>query len=102
MPTSRTDSRLPAWGDRLRRALIGLLVASVPSASRASSLPERLSVEPGEVRLDGNEARQQVAVTGHFADGSVRDLTAEAHFLVEPDGVARASKAGVVTAEGDG
>ena len=88
MPTSCADSRLPAWSDRLRRALLGLLVASATTAARASVVPERLSVEPAEIRLDGGDARQQVAVTGHFADGSVRDLTAEARFAVEPAGVA--------------
>ena len=102
MLTSCADSRLPAWSDRLRRALLGLLVASGTTAARASAVPERLSVEPGEIRLDGGDARQQVAVTGHFADGSVRDLTAEASFAVEPTGMARASKTGVVTPGGDG
>ena len=48
MPTSCADSRLPAWSDRLRRALLGLLVASGTTAARAASaVPERLSVEPG-------------------------------------------------------
>src|ERR687890_452650 len=102
MLTSCADSRLPARGDRLRRALLGLLIASATTAARASAVPERLTVEPGEIRLDGGDARQQVAVTGHFADGSVRDLTAEASFAVEPDGVARPSKAGVVTPGADG
>jgi hypothetical protein len=36
-------------------------------------------------------------VTGHYADGSVRDLTAEADFGLEPGGVAAVSAAGVVT-----
>src|SRR5688572_26603366 len=102
MLTSCADSRLPAWGARLRRALLGLLIASGTTTARASSVPERLSVEPGEIRLDGGDARQQGAVTGHFADGSVRDLPAEASFAVEPTGIARASITGVVTPEGDG
>src|SRR3954469_4512636 len=102
MLTSCADSRLPTWSNRLCRALLGLVVASATTAARASVVPERLSVEPGEIGLDGGDARQQVAVTGHFADGSVRDLTAEASFTVEPGGVARTSKAGVVTPGGDG
>ena len=102
MPTSCAYSRLSTWGDRLRRAVLGLLVASGTTAARASALPERLSVEPAEIRLDGGGSRQQVAVTGHFADGSVRDLTAEASFAVEPSGMARASETGVVTPQVDG
>src|SRR3954449_3218079 len=45
---------------------------------RAGAALERLSVAPSEIALIGGRARQQVAVTGHFADGSVRDLTGEA------------------------
>ncbi len=38
----------------------------------------RLEVEPAETILDGQRAHAQIIVTGHFADGSVRDLSREA------------------------
>ena len=62
----------------------------------------RISVEPAAIRLDGAGARQQVAITGQFADGSVRDLTGEARFVAEPAGVADVSSGGVVTPRTDG
>jgi Protein of unknown function (DUF1549)/Protein of unknown function (DUF1553) len=72
------------------------------TAAETNSVPERLLIEPPLVRLDGAQARQQIAVTGHFADGSVRDLTADAQFAVELEGVAAVSPSGVVTPTSDG
>ncbi|MBX6315840.1 MAG: DUF1549 domain-containing protein, partial [Isosphaeraceae bacterium] len=87
---------------RHTRSLLGVLVALAPIVSRAAEGPERISVEPSEVRLLGAEARQQLAVTGLDADGSIRDLTADARFTVEPAGLALASPTGVITPLADG
>ncbi len=88
---------------RLGRALIltGLLLApgAVVSRARAASPTAlvRISVAPTTIELVGVRARQQVAVTGYYADGSVRDLTYESRFAVVPTGLASAAPTGVVT-----
>jgi hypothetical protein len=97
----RLPLRPPAFSSRARLLAVAL-VACVASPASAAGPPVRISVEPATVRLVGAEARQQVAVTGHFADGSVRDLTAEARFAIVPEALAAASRSGVVTPRGDG
>jgi hypothetical protein len=62
----------------------------------------RISATPTTIELVGSQARQQVAVTGHFADGSVRDLTSEARFAVSPPGLVDASVTGVIRPRTDG
>jgi hypothetical protein len=95
--------------DRAREArglvLIWVLLASgaigaapAPAPEPASPpAPERISVEPSAIDLTGRRGRQQVAVSGYYADGSVRDLTGVTHFEVEPAGLARVANGGVVT-----
>src|SRR5262245_25908708 len=47
---------------------------------KAVGLPASLEILPVSVSLDGPRAVQQVIVTGKYADGTVRDLTAFADF----------------------
>ena len=77
------------------------VVLSLP-ASRGAETPARIAVEPPAVVLKGKTSRQQVAVTAVLADGSLRDVTAEARFSVEPAGVAGVSADGVVVPLDDG
>ncbi len=42
--------------------------------------PARLEVFPSAVKLTGPRSRMQLIVTGHYADGSVRDLTRDSQF----------------------
>src|SRR5262249_59864188 len=50
--------------------------------------PVKVTLEPAEVVLGGARSRQQLLVTGHYADGSVRDLTLGATFQTDrPDRV---------------
>jgi hypothetical protein len=63
--------------------------------------PASLIVKPDSVTLDGPRARQQLVVTGRYADGSVRDLTPLCEISCEaPDLVALAD--GYVTAKKNG
>jgi hypothetical protein len=58
-----------------------LLVLQLTAAAVAAEAPGRLvsiSVEPQSVTLQGAQARQALLVTGHFSDGSLRDVTAQA------------------------
>src|SRR5262245_342871 len=42
--------------------------------------PTRLEVFPPDVKLSGPRSRMQLVVTGHYANGSVRDLTRDSQF----------------------
>jgi hypothetical protein len=70
-----------------------LLAVAVLPATAAGTEPNtpglvRLSLEPADVVLSGAGARQQLLVTGYYADGSVRDLTGAATFTTDrPDRV---------------
>ena len=72
------------------------------SGEEANNRPLRLEVEPLAPKLIGGSSRQQLAIAGRFADGSIRDLTAEAKYRVVNDRVAVVNKQGVVTPVGDG
>ena len=43
--------------------------------------PVKLEVFPTQVKLSGQRQRQQLVVTGHYADGAVQDLTRVAEFV---------------------
>ena len=92
---ARADSDLGALDGRCRRE---------PHAGGRGAGPARISLAPATIELVGGRARQQVAVTGHYDDGSVRDLTYESRYAVVPPGLADASPTGVVRpgAEGQG
>jgi hypothetical protein len=60
--------------------------ANVPDASARAALigqPAALLVEPATVTLTGPRARQQLVVTGKYADGSLRDLTSVCDFACD-------------------
>jgi hypothetical protein len=50
------------------------IVAGMPRTPALEPALQRITVEPSE-RILGNKAEQQVVVTGHYADGSMRDVT---------------------------
>ncbi|HEX3151436.1 MAG TPA: DUF1549 and DUF1553 domain-containing protein [Gemmataceae bacterium] len=67
-----------------------LALAGLPSdpkeQARLIGQPTSLEVKPATVNLDGPRAGQQLVVTGKYADGTVRDLTAFATYTNEtPD-----------------
>ena len=53
--------------------------AGVPFGDPAIDKVERLEVVPSEIFMHGPEREQQVLVVAHYPDGSVRDVTREAH-----------------------
>jgi hypothetical protein len=83
----------------LRRSpLLGLCLAcllaqpasgAVPTdpAARAKVIgqPAALHVQPATILLNGPRAQQQLVVTGKYADGTVRDLTAFVNITLEGD-----------------
>jgi hypothetical protein len=50
------------------------IVAGMPRTPTSEPVLQRITVEPSE-RILGNKAEQQLVVTGHYADGSLRDVT---------------------------
>jgi hypothetical protein len=74
------------WRTQLLLQCILILLAN-PNAMSAgdSSSPKllRLSIFPQQTELVGAQSRQQFCVTGHFADGSLRDLTTTVAWKVD-------------------
>ena len=79
------------------------ILASLGSIAMAgdSGFPS-LSIEPATVVLSSADARRQLAVTVRQADGSVRDVTRDCRFVVEPSTLASINPAGVVQPTSDG
>jgi hypothetical protein len=84
---------IPLWG--------ALLVVSGTEASPVPS-PRGLAIDPGRIALDGEGARQQLAVTHRDADGSMRDVTALCQLTGEPPTIAAIAPGGVIVALADG
>jgi hypothetical protein len=65
--------------------------AAVPTDAAAKAKvigqPAALQVQPATILLNGPRAQQQLVITGKYADGAVRDLTAFAEYAVEGDAV---------------
>jgi hypothetical protein len=68
----------------------------------ASESLQRLSVQPAEVHLRHGRDRQQLVVTGEYADGALRDLTHSVRYRVEPPHLAQSTESGVITPLADG
>jgi hypothetical protein len=95
----------------LRDGLVLGLLLLVAAASRAAEVDARkalfdelthVSVLPKEVVLSDARAMQQLVVTGHYADGQVRDLTTAAEFGVADGRVAFAEPSGLIHAGKEG
>src|SRR5437762_3097134 len=80
--------------------LAGLLLSGVAQAAtpstpegRAAAVgkPTALVIQPAAVTLTGPRAVQQLVITGKYADGTVRDLTAFAAWRVEQPGLVEIS-----------
>src|SRR5262245_57226664 len=76
--------------------------ADPAGVARVVGQPAALVVQPEAVSLVGLRARQQVVVSGRYADGSVRDLTPFCAMSVEPADVAAAEPGGYLAARKSG
>src|SRR6476620_387528 len=54
-----------------------LLLAEQPVASVSTAPLQKIDVFPPAIQLSGPRSRTQLVVTGHYPDGSVRDVTRE-------------------------
>ena len=83
--------------------------ATVPQSAGLGDPGELLELEiesghtvDGAFKLDGQDARQQLIVTGKYATGQIRDLTATSDYSVEPEGIATVDASGFVVPLADG
>ncbi|MCS7161691.1 MAG: DUF1549 and DUF1553 domain-containing protein [Gemmatales bacterium] len=97
-------------------ALVSLLVLVVAGASshatawaQASAAPplgqgelRSISLEPERVTFRGVDQLRQLLVTGHYANGGVRDLTCTASYRVANPQVARVEAGGLLVSVGNG
>jgi hypothetical protein len=63
---------------------------------------ERLAPLTDKIVLHGSGQLQQLVITGHYANGGVRDLTRQVQYRVADPGVARVNAAGLVIAAANG
>src|SRR5947209_9550802 len=80
-----------------------LCLAAGLSTARAADAPAltKLTVEPAQVTLTHAGDAHRLLVTGHFADGTQRDLTRSARFAADNASVA-VFEQGVVTPKAAG
>lgn len=89
----------------LATALMAAESAAPPAKGRPADVvgaPVKITVEPAVIALQGPRQFQHLLVTGHYADGSVRDLTRSAQYVPLDPKVAVASEGGIINAAGDG
>jgi hypothetical protein len=85
----------------MRRATV-FLVALCAMAGDLKVKVAGIQVAPGDFVLEGKWASQRIVVTGHLANGTVRDVTGQARFKAANKKVAAVSQAGLVTPIADG
>jgi hypothetical protein len=83
-----------------------LPASSAPPAAddRAALIgqPTALQVQPPAIALQGRHANQQIVVTGRYADGRVRDLTAASEWSSAAADIAAVDETGYVTPKKNG
>ncbi len=79
------------------RAIVQWLDAGAPRDPADLPTPVSVEMTPSEILLEGENATRQVAVTAHYSDGMVRDVTPLAVFFTNNEGTAKISPAGLVT-----
>jgi hypothetical protein len=82
------------------------LFAALPTDPSAQAQvigqPLCLTVQPKILTLNGSRDRQQILVTSHYADGSVRDLTPLCDLASEAPDIAQAESGGYLVPRKDG
>jgi hypothetical protein len=77
------------------------LEQGAPPPDPAESAPKALAVEPAHREMEPGQ-EQRLAVTATFADGTTRDVTADARFDTLNEGAATVTPAGLAKAVGQG
>lgn len=83
-----------------------LAIASPPTsaAEKAAAIgqPKSISTHPAKINLAGPRSTQQLVITGHYLDGSIRDLTPFAAFTLAKPGVIAVGPEGFVLPKANG
>jgi hypothetical protein len=93
------------WIKALLAAMIGVAGVYADSAAPAiigTGELRSLSVLPEKVALRGVDPVQQLVITGHFANGGVRDLTSQVTFRVADPTIIKVEPGGLLVALKDG
>ena len=88
-PALRATWYLFAWS---------LTVAGAPAAEPT----DRLSIEPPDTVLDGRRSSAQLIATGHYDDGTLRDLTHEGRWTSSDPAILTVHPGGRIEPRGDG
>ncbi|HAA69589.1 MAG TPA: hypothetical protein DCE55_10645 [Planctomycetaceae bacterium] len=75
---------------------------AVAEETASLAAPVRLEVVPPAVRLVGPRGAQQVLVSAHYADGTIRDLTRDALYQASPTSLVAVNPMGRVVGKQDG
>ena len=86
----------------LRAAISCLILGSFHVDETSLADEARLEMTPASVRLAGQAARQQLVVTEHSPNGSLRDATSRCCFQVVPPEIATVNPGGIVVAKSPG
>ncbi|MCA9013929.1 MAG: DUF1549 domain-containing protein [Planctomycetaceae bacterium] len=76
---------------------LGALVGNYPAQSWADQLVGHIPNQAQVIELSDPDARQQLLVTLEEKTGAVRDVTREATYQVQPQGIVQVSETGYVT-----
>jgi hypothetical protein len=68
----------------------------------AESTPDRISIDPPRTVLDGRRSSAQLIVTGHYADGTLRDLTHQSTWASSNPAIVIVDRGGRIEPTGDG
>jgi hypothetical protein len=82
--------------------VLSATVAGEPKSAQVISKPASLMIQPAAVVLTGPRAVRQLLVTGKYADGSIRDLTAVCEYSSDTASVASVQAGGLVQAAKNG
>ena len=78
------------------QTILAWLSAGVPFGDPQPAKVERLDVTPSDILMPQSGLSQQIVVTAHYADGSMRDVTREASYTSNTPSVAEVTQDGVL------
>jgi hypothetical protein len=97
------------WVQRTAIGILAWLAGGTPILAQPAAVPAigsgeltALSVQPAQLTFEGAEQAQQLLVTGHYANGGVRDLTAQAVLHGSNSQVVRVERGGLLVSVGNG
>ncbi len=97
-----TGGRLFAQDTVYYKTLLNWIEAGAPDDPGPVAMPVEITLSPDRMVFQDGQGEQQMKVIARYSDGSKRDVTDYALFLVNNPSTAKISKTGLVTAGGRG